>query len=124
MRLTLSVEKPNGVQHLAEMINEFVVEQSEQIIGDGYERFTSYLTALGLFILVCNLMGLIPGLESPTANVVGAAGICDGDVSLLPLPRAARERAATSSSFWGRCGGLRGCCSRSRSSRIWRASSR
>jgi F-type H+-transporting ATPase subunit a len=62
------------VQHLAEIINEFVVDQSEQIIGEGYQRFTSYLTALGLFILVCNLMGLIPGLESPTANVVAPLG--------------------------------------------------
>jgi F-type H+-transporting ATPase subunit a len=74
VRLSLTVEKPNGVQHLAEIINEFVVDQSEQIIGDGYQRFTSYLTALGLFILVCNLMGLIPGLESPTANVVAPLG--------------------------------------------------
>jgi F-type H+-transporting ATPase subunit a len=74
VRLTLTVEKPNGVQHLAEIVNEFVIEQSEQIIGDGYQRFTSYLTALGLFILVCNLMGLVPGLESPTANVVAPLG--------------------------------------------------
>ncbi|HXS14029.1 MAG TPA: F0F1 ATP synthase subunit A [Acidobacteriaceae bacterium] len=74
VRLSLTVEKPKGVQHLAEIINEFVVDQSEQIIGDGYRRFTSYLTVLGLFILVCNLMGLIPGLESPTANVVAPLG--------------------------------------------------
>lgn len=74
VRLTLRVERPNGIQHLAEIVHEFVVEQSQQIIGDGYERFTSYLTALGLFILVCNLMGLVPGLESPTANVVAPLG--------------------------------------------------
>ncbi len=40
----------------------------------GYERFTSYLTALVLFILLSNLMGLIPGLKSPTANVVVPLG--------------------------------------------------
>ena len=74
IRLTLRVEQPNGVQHLAEIVHEFVVDQSQQIIGEGYERFTSYLTALGLFILVCNLMGLVPGLESPTANVVAPLG--------------------------------------------------
>lgn len=74
VRLSLTVEKPNGVQHLAEIVNEFVIEQSEQIIGEGYARFTSYLTALGLFILVCNLMGLVPGLESPTANIVAPLG--------------------------------------------------
>jgi len=74
VRLTLSVEKPNGVQHLAEMTNEFVSDQSEQIIGHGSERFVSYLTALFLFILLSNLLGLVPGLESPTAKPVVPLG--------------------------------------------------
>ncbi|MDP9037880.1 MAG: F0F1 ATP synthase subunit A [Acidobacteriota bacterium] len=74
VRATLSVERPNPVQHLAEGVHEFVSTQSEAIIGHGYERFTSYLTALGLFILVSNLIGLIPGFESPTANVVVPLG--------------------------------------------------
>jgi F-type H+-transporting ATPase subunit a len=74
VRISLSVEKPGGVQHLAEMTNEFVVEQSESIIGHGYERFTSYLTTLFLFILFSNLLGLVPGLESPTANVTVPLG--------------------------------------------------
>ncbi len=74
VRLTLSVEKPAAVQHLAEMTNEFVSEQGESIIGHGYERFVSYLTVLALFILLANLMGLVPGLESPTANAVVPLG--------------------------------------------------
>ena len=74
VRLTLSVEKPAGVQHLAEMTNEFVSEQAEQIIGHGSERFVTYLTALLLFILMANLMGIIPGLESPTASAVVPLG--------------------------------------------------
>lgn len=74
VRLTLNVEKPGAVQHLAEMTHEFVSEQGEQIIGHGSERFTGYLTVLLLFILLCNLLGLIPGLESPTAKVVVPLG--------------------------------------------------
>ncbi len=74
VRVSLSVEKPNAVQHLAEMTNEFVLDQGESIIGHGYERFVSYLTVLGLFILLANLLGLVPGLESPTANVVVPLG--------------------------------------------------
>ncbi len=74
VRASLSVETPGAVQHLAEMTNEFVSDQSEQIIGHGFERFTGYLTALFLFILVSNLVGLVPGLESPTANVVVPLG--------------------------------------------------
>ena len=74
VRMTLSVEKPAGAQHLAEMTHEFVSEQGEQIIGHGSERFTSYLTSLGLFILLANLMGIIPGLKSPTAYAVVPLG--------------------------------------------------
>jgi F-type H+-transporting ATPase subunit a len=75
VRLTLNVEKPNGVQQLAEITNEFVSTQGEQIIGHGYERFIGYLSALGLFILLSNLTGLVPGLESPTANVSVPLGL-------------------------------------------------
>jgi len=74
VRLTLSIEKPGAVQHLAEMTHEFVNEQGESIIGHGHERFVSFLTALLLFILLSNLAGLIPGLESPTANPVVPLG--------------------------------------------------
>lgn len=74
VRVSLSVEKPSAVQHIAEMTHSFVGAQSESIIGHGYERFTTYLTVLVLFILIGNLMGLVPGLESPTANAVVPLG--------------------------------------------------
>ncbi|MCU1252035.1 MAG: synthase subunit [Edaphobacter sp.] len=74
VRLSLNVERPAGVQHLAEMTHEAALEQTESIIGHGHERFTAYLTTLFLFILLSNLLGLIPGLESPTANVVVPLG--------------------------------------------------
>ncbi len=76
VRLTLSVEQPGPVQHLAEMTHEFVSDQGEQIIGHGYEKFTGYLAVIGLFILLCNLLGLAsPWLESPTANVSVPLGL-------------------------------------------------
>lgn len=74
VRLTLSVEKPNAFQHLAEAVHGFVSDQSESIIGHGYEKFTSFLTALFLFILLSNLVGLIPSLKSPTADIVVPLG--------------------------------------------------
>jgi F-type H+-transporting ATPase subunit a len=76
VRATLSVETPGAAQHLAEMTQGFVDEQGEQIIGHGFERFTSFLTVLGLFILISNLLGLVsPWLESPTANVAVPLGL-------------------------------------------------
>jgi F-type H+-transporting ATPase subunit a len=74
VRISLSVEQPGGIQHLAELTHEFISEQGETIIGHGYERFVSYLSALALFILLANLMGLVPGLESPTADAVVPLG--------------------------------------------------
>jgi F-type H+-transporting ATPase subunit a len=75
IRLTLSVETPGPVQHIAEMTHEFVSGQGEQIIGHGYEQFTNYLTVLLLFILICNLIGLLsPWFESPTAYVTAPLG--------------------------------------------------
>ena len=74
VRLTLNVEKPSATQHLAEAIHGFVSDQGESIIGHGYERFVGYLSVLGMFILLSNLIGLVPGLESPTADVVVPLG--------------------------------------------------
>jgi F-type H+-transporting ATPase subunit a len=66
-RMSLSVEKPGVLQHAVEWMNSFVSDQSEEMIGHGYETYTSYLVTLGMFILVANLLGLVPGFEAPTA---------------------------------------------------------
>jgi len=68
VRTRLSVERPGGVQHIVEGLHGFIQNQSEEIIGHHSEGFTPFLMALGLFILLCNLLGLIPGFESPTAT--------------------------------------------------------
>jgi F-type H+-transporting ATPase subunit a len=68
VRSQLSVESPGALQHVAELIHEFTGEQSDQIIGHGYERFQAFVTCIFLFVLANNLLGLVPGLESPTAK--------------------------------------------------------
>ena len=60
VRARLSVEKPGGLQHIVEGLHGFIQNQSEEIIGHHSEGFTPFLMALGLFILLCNLLGLIP----------------------------------------------------------------
>jgi F-type H+-transporting ATPase subunit a len=67
VRARLSVEQPKALQHVFEGVHEFIQGQSEEIIGHHSEGFTPFLVALTLFILICNLIGLIPGFESPTA---------------------------------------------------------
>jgi F-type H+-transporting ATPase subunit a len=74
VRARLSVDRPGALQHVFEGIEGFVGGIGHEIIGHGYEKFLPYLVALGLFILSCNLIGLIPGLESPTAVPVVPLG--------------------------------------------------
>ncbi|MFZ1136189.1 MAG: F0F1 ATP synthase subunit A [Candidatus Korobacteraceae bacterium] len=67
VRSRLSVENPGYLQHVFESINSMISEQSHEVIGHGYERHTNYLVILGIFILACCLIGVIPGFETPTA---------------------------------------------------------
>jgi F-type H+-transporting ATPase subunit a len=67
VRSRLSVDSPGPLQHIFEGAHGFIEGQSAEIIGHHSEGFTPFLMALALFILFCNLIGLIPGFESPTA---------------------------------------------------------
>jgi F-type H+-transporting ATPase subunit a len=75
VRLTLSVEKPNPAQQIAEFIHEFTGSQGEQVIGNGYQKFQAFTTCILLFVVCNNLLGLIPGLPTPTADPVVPLGI-------------------------------------------------
>ncbi len=67
VRARLSVEKPGVLQHAMEGIHGFISGLGKEIIGHGHERFDSFLIALGMFLLISNLLGLVPSFESPTA---------------------------------------------------------
>ena len=67
VRSRLSVDKPGALQHVFEGAHGLVEGQSQEIIGHNSEQFTAFLMTLAFFILACNLLGLVPGFESPTA---------------------------------------------------------
>jgi F-type H+-transporting ATPase subunit a len=69
VRSSLSAEKPGVPQQFAELIHEFVGGQASSIIGHGYEQFQAFVTCIFLFVLICNLLGLIPGIDAPTQSV-------------------------------------------------------
>ena len=75
VRAALSVEKPGAVQHVAEMIHEFIGDQAEQVIGHGYQRYQAYVTCIFLFVLINNLTGLIPGVTAPTTSIMVTLGL-------------------------------------------------
>jgi F-type H+-transporting ATPase subunit a len=78
LRSRLSVESPGALQHIFEGTEGFVSSQSREIIGHHNEPYTAFFAILFLFILICNLIGVIPGFESPTgvAYVPLGCAIC------------------------------------------------
>lgn len=68
LRSMLSVEKPGKFQLMMETVVEFARDMVDEVIGHGGRRYVSLIGTLGIFIILCNLMGLIPGMDSPTAH--------------------------------------------------------
>jgi len=61
---------PKGAQNVAELYLNGVVDMGRDVIGE--EKAKQYLplvATIGLFVLVANVIGIIPGFESPTSNI-------------------------------------------------------
>lgn len=69
LRRRLSVESPGKFQHAMEVVVEFVQGLTEEIIGHEGQRYVAMIGTLGIFIVLCNLLGLLPTLETPTAHI-------------------------------------------------------
>jgi F-type H+-transporting ATPase subunit a len=66
---------PRGVQAGFEIAFRFVFDQADQIVGTEARKFYPLFIGLFLFILTGNIIGLIPGLSSPTANLNTTAAL-------------------------------------------------
>ena len=60
---------PAGWQNFFEVILVGLADFMDDAIGPGGRRFMPLIGTLAIFILIANLMGLFPGMSSPTANV-------------------------------------------------------
>jgi len=71
--LGLASRKLSLVPTRRQTILEFLVETVEgllqEIIGEDGKKFLPVIGTVGLFILCCNLLGLIPGFMSPTSKL-------------------------------------------------------
>jgi F-type H+-transporting ATPase subunit a len=73
LRARLSVDKPGATQQFMEMLihnpmSLGVGDLLESNIGHGADRYLPMIGSIGLFVLMCNLISLVPGLASPTAE--------------------------------------------------------
>ena len=60
---------PRGTQNFMEVVLEQFTTLLDDVIGHGGRRFLPLIGTLGLFILVSNLMGLVPGMVAPTGSL-------------------------------------------------------
>ncbi|MCO4846106.1 MAG: F0F1 ATP synthase subunit A [Sulfurovum sp.] len=61
---------PAGTQNVMEAFLGGVIAMGKDVIGEEHARkYLPLIATIGLFVLVNNLIGIIPGFESPTSNI-------------------------------------------------------
>ena len=75
LRTRLSVERPGGMQQIAEMLltNPLgfgIKDLLDENAGHGAEKFIPFVGSISVFVLFSNLLGVIPGLSSPTGGTL------------------------------------------------------
>lgn len=74
LRSRISVDRPGATQQCMEMLLTNSMEVGvddllKESVGHGWEKYVSMIGAVGIWVLFCNLISLVPSLESPTAQV-------------------------------------------------------
>jgi F-type H+-transporting ATPase subunit a len=60
---------PRGAQNFLEVVLEQFLQLIDDVMGHEGRRYLPLIATLGLFIVVGNLMSLVPGLTGPTGNL-------------------------------------------------------
>lgn len=90
-----ALDPEDGVtlRNLAEVVVEAISGLAESVIGHGSQRYVALLASFFVFILACNLVGLIPGFSPPTSDFNITFGL--GVISFIAYHVAgAREHGA------------------------------
>ena len=62
----LSADRPGRLQHTFELVYDFLREQAEEQVGHHGHHYLGFFGTIFIFVLFCNLIGVIPGFEAPT----------------------------------------------------------
>ena len=71
------------MQHVFEVIYDFLHDQTEEAVGHDGLKYLAFFGTLFFFILFGNLIGIIPGFESPTMFPAVTLGLRDGRLPVL-----------------------------------------
>ncbi len=71
-----ALEPEDGItaRNLAEGLVEAIAGLAEGVIGHGAQRYVPLLASFFVFILACNLIGLVPGFSPPTCDATLPSG--------------------------------------------------
>jgi F-type H+-transporting ATPase subunit a len=75
LRSRLSADKPGGFQLTFEAMYNFISGQAHDAVEHGASKYVSFIGTLFIFVLLMNLIGVIPGFESPTMTPAVPAGL-------------------------------------------------
>ncbi|NIM00859.1 MAG: F0F1 ATP synthase subunit A [Acidobacteria bacterium] len=67
---------PSGLRNALEVVILFIRDDvARKSIGPTADRYVPYLLSTFFFILLCNLLGLVPGMATATGNISVTAGL-------------------------------------------------
>jgi F-type H+-transporting ATPase subunit a len=75
LRSRLSVDKPGPLQHMVEEVYGFLKQTADEIGIHHSEKYVPMFATIFFLILFANLIGLIPGFESPTMSYAMPLGL-------------------------------------------------
>src|SRR6266852_2562663 len=66
---------PGRLQSVAELGYEFIAGMVRDNVGDGGKKYFPFILTLFIFILFCNLLGMVPYSFTPTSLIVVFTGL-------------------------------------------------
>ena len=66
VQLVPSGKFANMVEYGYEFVNKSI---AEDVIGEGFKQHVPFLATMFFFILVCNILGLVPGFKTSTGAI-------------------------------------------------------
>ena len=60
---------PGKLQNVFEVIIDGIENFQVEMMGEEGRQYFPLIATIGIYVFICNVMGLVPGLLSPTANI-------------------------------------------------------
>ena len=75
LRRKLSVTQPGRMQQAFELVVQFIRSLLDDVVGHDGRRYLALIGTIGFFVVVSNLIGIVPSFHSPTGNIQVTLGL-------------------------------------------------